>query len=439
MMMPVSRVNGAERHVLRSSMTGAAHICEAPAACGTMARQPHFHPDAVSVPSHVQVFPRTAIVTSRWRWIAIAFASLMAHALALDLLPHWVLDASAPVRSEPLHATLVAVPDPLPRATPQPAAEPSAAPALTFTPTRTPVRPKRRRPVSEMVPESLDPSVASITVTPSEGKASETPTQASDASAAAANAVTATRNAATPASPETHAPAPPLAAPPIRTDPPASALLRYAVVADDMKSGTATRYYGVGSLKWTVDERRYSADIEAGIPLLLFKLKLLASHSEGTIGETGLLPDRYTEKPMKRSSLATNFNRDERRSITFSASQASLPLVDGAQDRLSVLFQLGALLRANPALATEGGHIDIPVAGVRGDVDTWSFATLGNEVIDTGAGRLEAAHLRRSAPANTNEKTIDVWIALAEGGYPARIVQTEQNGTTYDLTLEKIE
>ena len=395
-----------------------------------MAREAHSHPDAVSIPSHVEPPTRAALVTSRWRWVVIALASLLAHALALDILPHWALDASAPARSEPLRVSLVAAPDPLPTAAPPPAAEPSVVPP----PTRKPARPKRREPISrmvpEMVPESLDPSVDSITVSP------ETATQASGASANASNAVTGTPNAAAPAPPET--PAPP-AAPPIMTDPPASALLRYAVVANDMKSGTPTRYYGVGSLKWAVDERRYSADLEAAVPLLLFKLKLLVSHSEGTIDATGLLPDRYTETPRKRSTLATNFNRDERRSITFSASQASLPLLEGAQDRLSVLFQLGALLRANPALAAENGHIDIPVAGVRGDVDTWSFATLGNEVIDTGAGRLEAAHLRRSAPSNTNDKTIDVWIALAEGGYPARIMQTEQNGTTYDLTLETIE
>ena len=405
-----------------------------------MAREAHSHPNAVSIPSHVKIPARSALVTSRWRWVVIALASLLAHALALDILPHWTLDASAPARSEALRATLVAAPDPLPQAAPPPVTEPSASPAPTHTPTRTPARTRRREPrsemVPEMVPESLDPSVASITVTPADGKAAETATPAFGASAPAANPVTAVPNAAVPTSPE--APVLPTA-PPIKTDPPASALLRYAVVANDMKSGTPMRYYGVGSLKWTVDERRYSAEIEAAVPLLLFKLKVLASHSEGTIDSSGLLPDRYTETPRKRSTLATNFNRDERRSITFSASQASLPLVDGAQDRLSVLFQLGALLRANPLLAAENGHIDIPVAGVRGDVDTWRFATLGNEVIDTGAGRLETAHLRRSAPANTNDKTIDVWIAVAQGGYPARIMQTEQNGTTYDLTLEAIE
>lgn len=389
-------------------------------------------------PVHVAPPVCAAMVTPRWRWFAIAVASLLAHALALDLIPHWTLDASAPARSEPLRARLVAVPDPLPAL--QPEMKPSLAPAPAQAPKPVPAgtsaRPKREsfpKKAPKPLSEPLDPTVDAITITPADVKAAEAATTAPAASAAAPG----------PASPDAAAPDAalpvPAAPPPLATDPPASALLRYTVVANDMKSGTAMRYYGVGSLKWTIEGPRYSADLEASIPLLLFKLKVLASHSEGTLDATGLLPGRYTETPRNRSTLATNFNRDERRSISFSASQASLPLVEGAQDRLSVLFQLGALLRANPTLAAKGGHIDIPVAGVRGDLPTWSFATLGNELIDTGAGSLETTHLRRSAPADTYDKTIDVWIAVAQGGYPARIMQTEQNGTTYDLTLDKIE
>ena len=122
----------------------------------------------------------------------------------------------------------------------------------------------------------------------------------------------------------------------------------------------------------------------------------------------------------------------------FSASSASAPLVAGAQDRLSVLFQIGALLVADPAKASVDKTIEIPVAGVRGDVEAWRFEFRGTEPIETGAGTLSTTHLQRAPRPGTNDRTIDVWVAQSDGGYPARVLYTEPSGNTVMMTLDGI-
>ncbi len=204
-------------------------------------------------------------------------------------------------------------------------------------------------------------------------------------------------------------------------------------------NGNPTRYYGVGSIDWRSDGARYRSDLFAAVDFLVVKLNVLASHSEGAITGAGLAPDRYTATPRRRSTVATSFNRDERQTITFSASANVVPLAPGAQDRLSVIFQVGAWIRGDPQLVQAGRRIDVPVAGVRGDVDTWSFESLGIEPIEAGLGRVEATHLRRVPRPDSNDRVIDVWIAHADGGYPARVVYTEKNGDTVAMMLERIE
>jgi hypothetical protein len=95
-------------------------------------------------------------------------------------------------------------------------------------------------------------------------------------------------------------------------------------------------------------------------------------------------------------------------------------------------------LLANPAQGTAGGRIEIPVAGIRGEVENWTFESQGVEQIDTGAGPLSTTHLRRSPKPGSNDRTIDVWIAQQDGGYPARVLYTEPNGSTVEMTLESV-
>ena len=368
------------------------------------------------------------------RWLAIVALSVLVHIAALDAFPRWTLDVAendasnqslraillSPVAA-PVERTELAPTEPIEK--PQPV---RAAPQAASRAARTSSFAR----LPEFVPESLDQAIPHVDVVPQGSRTNAPPKPASPDAAS-------TLAAAPPASAESSDK--PTLRPQVEALAPSSARLSYKVVAVERKNANPVSYYGVGSISWTSADGRYQSDLTAAIDFILIKANVLALHSEGTITAAGLAPDRYTETPRRRSTVATNFNRDARQSISFSSSSATVPLMPGAQDRLSVLFQIGAMLLVNPELATVGGRIDIPVAGVRGELETWVFETQGIETIEVGIGPLTTAHLRRIPKTGSNDKTIDIWIAHLEGGYPARVLYTEPNGSTIEMTLEKIE
>lgn len=371
--------------------------------------------------------PRRAV-----RWTVIVAASALIHLALLDALPHRTVEPSDDELGAPLHATLAPLVPPTPPAAPTPPPVSTPRPAPKAPPSaRATSRPKRPA-IDEppFVPESFEPPQP-ITV------------QAPGASSIDAAPPASASDPSTPAPPSNappspaSSPAPPPSAPPVPpTTPPQSARLDYAVVSQNVKE--ANPIYGRGTITWATADGRYATDLKAAADVFVFKFDVLSSHSEGAIGPGGLLPDRYLESPRKRATVATNFNRDARQSVTFSASPATVPLPPGAQDRLSVLFQIGALLLADPRKTAPGTSFEIPVAGVRGDVETWRFDVIGPETLDTGVGTLSTTHLRRAARPGTNDRTIDVWVAQSDGGYPARVLYTEPSGNTVAMTLDRI-
>ncbi|MEO8935331.1 MAG: DUF3108 domain-containing protein [Burkholderiaceae bacterium] len=354
----------------------------------------------------------------------IVVVSLLVHLALLDALPHWTLEAGDPPQSdEPLRVTLMPAIRPAEIPQQEPPTPRAAEPVARSAPHRRKVAP------APFIPESAEPVpevIVSSTAAPPAAQPQPQPPV----------------SAPTPAPTPTPNPEPPVAPPPttpqVPAVAPASAQLLYKVASVDTKNADPTHFYGIGSIDWTIDDGHYRSDLKATLQMLFIRIDVLALHSEGAITPAGLAPDRYTETPRKRATVATSFNRDARQSVTFSSSQSSVPLVAGVQDRLSVLFQIGGLLLANAEQGAAGGHIQIPVAGIRGEVENWTFASQGVEAIETGAGPLSTTHLRRSPKPGSNDRTIDVWIAQQNGGYPARVLYTEPNGSTVEMTLDSI-
>lgn len=221
---------------------------------------------------------------------------------------------------------------------------------------------------------------------------------------------------------------------------PPSGMLNYTVVGTDPRTSPPSRTFGNGTVTWQHEAGTYSIELQAAIDMLIVSINVLASKSTGIVEEYGLAPARYTESPRRRPTVATNFNRDPAsplaNTITFSASAGSHPLVPAAQDRLSVIFQLAALLRANPALTTAGQTVSVFVAGVRGDAETWRFTVKGREAIEAGGTLTQALHVQRLPRADSNDRAIDIWYALEQGGYPVQIRYSEANGSRIDLVLK---
>ena len=217
-----------------------------------------------------------------------------------------------------------------------------------------------------------------------------------------------------------------VAAPVYATRLPPSTTLRYALRRNGVPGHT--------ELQWQSDGAQYSLRLRNDAAGALN----LGSASRGAIDSQGhgLEPERHTDSRRGRDVRAVNFQRDTAR-VTFSGPRGEVPLVAGAQDRLSWLLQLAGIAEANPALRAAGSEIAVFVVGTRGDAEVWLCTVIGPEAIDLPAGPVpDALHLRR-APRRLYDTTVDVWLDPARHHLPVRVqLLVRPTGQETTLLLE---
>jgi len=192
-----------------------------------------------------------------------------------------------------------------------------------------------------------------------------------------------------------------------------------------------TFYNGVenapGTIHWASEGDDY--EMVVSVPLPFVGTYTYASH--GRIDAFGLAPARYTEKRGRRPEDVTTFDRTARR-IGFTRTSATLALPDGAQDRFSMVMQLASLVRGDPDAYKPGVTRAFYVA----DDDSgelWPIETIGDEPVRTAEGFVQARHFMRLPRREGDRRRIDVWLAPTLGWLPVRIMQTEPNGSQFEL------
>ncbi|NPT44759.1 DUF3108 domain-containing protein [Paraburkholderia sp. 1N] len=192
-----------------------------------------------------------------------------------------------------------------------------------------------------------------------------------------------------------------------------------------------TFYNGVrnqpGTIHWTSNAQNY--EMVVSVPLPFVGTFVYSSH--GRIDAFGLAPDQYIEKRGRRPEDVAIFNRTDKQ-IVFTRTPATLPLPDGAQDRFSMVMQLASLVRGDPGAYKPGVTRQFFVVD-NDSGENWPIETIGDETIRTAQGYLETRHFRRLPRHDGDLRRIDVWLAPSLGWLPARIMQTEPNGTQFEL------
>ncbi len=175
-------------------------------------------------------------------------------------------------------------------------------------------------------------------------------------------------------------------------------------------------------LTWQQDSQQYHASLSVNA----FGQSRIQS-SRGQIGRTGLMPLRFSDK--FRSEVAAHFNYDTAR-VTFSANTPDVVLQVGAQDRLSVLIQLAALVASHPLQFEPGRQISIQTVGPR-DADSWLFSFGAAENLVLPGGNRQGIKVVR-LPRQQYDQKLEVWLAPTLSYLPARIRITEPNGDFID-------
>jgi hypothetical protein len=222
--------------------------------------------------------------------------------------------------------------------------------------------------------------------------------------------------------------APPLSQPPQPTEVsshsaaftvPGSVRLHYKVSAQRRSQ----LWQADGELVWRHDGDSYEAKLEVSAPMLPTRTQ----RSTGRITADGLAPLRFSDKA--RSEEAAHFERDQGK-VSFSSNRPDAPLSPGAQDRLSVLLQLGALIAGSPGKFGPNTTIAIQTASTR-DAEQWLFTVEAEEQLQLPGGNVTALKLIRN-PRKEFDLKVELWLAPGMDYVPVRLRLTQPNGDWLD-------
>jgi len=203
------------------------------------------------------------------------------------------------------------------------------------------------------------------------------------------------------------------------TRPPPSAMLRYALA----QSGVASASAGRAELEWRHDATGYALRLATAVE----GRPPREWHSSGTFDAAGVAPLRLVERERGRDRRALQFDRDAGR-VHFSGASGSPAVVPGAQDRWSWIAQLAAIAEAQATHGPPPDHWDLQVAGLRGDLERWTFRVLppsepppelqGNDLSAPGRRAPVLLHVLR-ATDQPYDLRIEAWLAPSLHHLPA--------------------
>jgi len=363
----------------------------------------------------------------------LAALVLLAHAAVLRLPPGSFGQPPASASPAPAFVTRsITLPLPLERSDrPAPtkaALKPAAPAAKSFLKKKVPfAQTQLASPAIESianpasVPELAEAAPAAIDAPPPSTPPSATPPTppADTPEAALAEAAPSASEGAAPASGPSQTPVTAMALP-------GSARLDYRL------SGRAKglTYHAKGELAW----RNTGASYDARLTVSALFIGSRTMTSSGEVGAGGLAPSRFSDK--SKSEVAAHFDAAKGQ-IIFSANTPVLPWASGAQDRVSVVLQLGGMLAGNPAGFPAGSMITVYTVGPR-DADSWTFRVEGDEALTLPFGELATVKLSRQ-PRREYDQKVEVWYAPSLGYLPVRSKITQANGDYVDQELSAVE
>lgn len=206
---------------------------------------------------------------------------------------------------------------------------------------------------------------------------------------------------------------------------PASTSITYNLSRNGIMLGTITEHF-------EVKDGRYHATSEArGSGLLALVQREPARYmSRGAVTRDGLQPQRF-EGHHRGRSLAADFDWSAHKlTLARDGGSETLDLPAGAQDRLSIMYQL--MFAVNDKTTT----LDVAMTNGR-KLERYRYAVQPDVTIDTPFKRLSTIHLvKQRAP---DEAGTEVWIAPEYSRVPVRVVIVEDNGVRYEQVATRVE
>ena len=140
--------------------------------------------------------------------------------------------------------------------------------------------------------------------------------------------------------------------------------------------------------------------------------------SEGRVGAGGLMPESYREKRGRRPERAIRFDWQAGKMIGI-GNPADVPLPAGTQDRLSLAYQLGLLVRQDSRRAQAGARFEVPLAAMR-SIDRVTVTSGGPSSLRINGMQVPAVKFEIRGERHQEDR-IDVWLSPEQSMLPLRI------------------
>lgn len=190
-------------------------------------------------------------------------------------------------------------------------------------------------------------------------------------------------------------------------------------------------YSTSAQLDWLPQGERYEASQQVKIPIAGIRRQ----SSVGRITPQGLVPEIFMDVGRRESSTTFDAHTQQ---VLFSRGAQPVALQPGMQDRLSVFFQVGGMIAADPSRYPQGTDITVQAAS-NNKVAPWTFRVQSTETLQLGAGRIQALklqHLDKDSASNPASLESALWLAPSLGYVPVRIRMVEGPNDELDLRLK---
>lgn len=149
----------------------------------------------------------------------------------------------------------------------------------------------------------------------------------------------------------------------------------------------------------------------------------LTQHSTGVVDAQGFATRLYTEQRGKKPETRATVDTADR-NVLFSNGNSTRLQSISIQDRLSVIYQVGLLLRSQPDLSDING---LPVL-TSSSFENWHLVKVGTERLRIGDNQVVATHFRRVQQEGSDKTGIELWYDTGPEAWPLQIRLTDRKG-----------
>ena len=182
---------------------------------------------------------------------------------------------------------------------------------------------------------------------------------------------------------------------------------------------------GQSTHTWRHDDTTYSLQTVTETTGLaaLFRTIHIVQSSEGTLAAEGLVPQTFSVERNGRPAERARFDWNDMKVILQSGkgSRREAPLVAGAQDILSQIYQIG--------LAGTAARIELMIVTGK-NYGSYAYEAVADEMIATHFGELRTWHVK--TPALPGEQAMELWLASDYRNLPVRIRFIDRKGEVFD-------